>query len=60
LIRQPVKDVRIIGRNTQGVRLIRLEEGDQIADITTVPHEEDVDESGDDAPQADTNQLDLL
>ena len=60
LIRQPVKDVRIIGRNTQGVRLIRLEEGDQIADITTVPHEEDVDESGDDAPQADTQQLDLL
>jgi len=60
LIRQPVKDVRIIGRNTQGVRLIRLEEGDQIADITTVPHEEDVDESGDDAPQADSQQLDLL
>jgi DNA gyrase subunit A len=60
LIRQPVKDVRIIGRNTQGVRLIRLEEGDQIADITTVPHEEDVDESGEDAPQADSQQLDLL
>ena len=60
LIRQPVKDVRIIGRNTQGVRLIRLEEGDQIADITTVPHEEDVVESGDDAPQADSQQLDLL
>jgi DNA gyrase subunit A len=51
LIRQPVKDVRIIGRNTQGVRLIRLEEGDQIADITTVPHEEDVEEPGDDAPE---------
>lgn len=60
LIRQPVKDVRIIGRNTQGVRLIRLEEGDQIADITTVPHEEDVEEPGDDAPQTDTEQLDLL
>jgi len=59
LIRQPVKDVRIIGRNTQGVRLIRLEDGDQIADITTVPHEED-EESGDDAPQADNQQLDLL
>jgi DNA gyrase subunit A len=50
----------IIGRNTQGVRLIRLEEGDQIADITTVPHEEDVEEPGDDAPEADTQQLDLL
>ena len=60
LIRQPVKDVRIIGRNTQGVRLIRLEEGDQIADITTVPHEEDVEGPGDDAPQTDNQQLDLL
>ncbi|MBM4150835.1 MAG: DNA gyrase subunit A [Ignavibacteria bacterium] len=60
LIRQPVKDVRIIGRNTQGVRLIRLEEGDQIADITTVPHEEDdysAEEGG--APDS-TQQLDLL
>jgi DNA gyrase subunit A len=41
LIRQPVKDIRVIGRNTQGVRLIRLEEGDSIADITAVAHEED-------------------
>ena len=45
LIRQQIKDIRIIGRNTQGVRLIRLEEGDKIADITTVPHEEDEDET---------------
>jgi DNA gyrase subunit A len=41
LIRQPVKDIRTIGRNTQGVKLIRLEEGDQIADITTVTRDED-------------------
>lgn len=41
LIRQPVKDIRTIGRNTQGVRLIRLDEGDTIADITAVAHEED-------------------
>jgi len=60
LIRQPVKDVRIIGRNTQGVRLIRLEEGDHIADITTVPHEDDVEDASDDAPTTDTQQLDLL
>ena len=60
LIRQPVKDVRIIGRNTQGVRLIRLEEGDQIADITTVPHEEDDDSSEDGATPDSTQQLDLL
>lgn len=60
LIRQPVKDVRIIGRNTQGVRLIRLEEGDQIADITTVPHEEDVEDGGEDIPPTDSQQLDLI
>lgn len=41
LIRQQVKDIRSLGRNTQGVRLIRLEEGDEIADITTVTREED-------------------
>jgi DNA gyrase subunit A len=43
LIRQPVRDIRLLGRNAQGVKLIRLEEGDQIADITTVTREEDED-----------------
>ncbi len=49
LIRQPVKDIRIIGRNTQGVRLIRLDQGDTIADITTVQR----DENGDDIESLD-------
>jgi DNA gyrase subunit A len=40
LIRQPVKDIRTIGRNTQGVKLIRLDDGDTIADITVVSREE--------------------
>lgn len=41
LIRQSVKHIRTIGRNTQGVRLIRLDEGDRIADITTVNRDDD-------------------
>lgn len=41
-IRQGVKDIRVMGRNTQGVRVIRLNEGDSIADIAkVVPEEED-------------------
>jgi len=40
LIRQQISDIRVIGRNTQGVRLIRLDQGDSIADITTVSHVE--------------------
>lgn len=42
VIRQSVKDLRVMGRNTQGVRVIRLNEGDSIADIArVVPEDED-------------------
>jgi len=40
VIRQGVELIRTIGRATQGVRLIRLDEGDSIADITKVVREE--------------------
>ncbi|MFQ5632731.1 MAG: DNA gyrase C-terminal beta-propeller domain-containing protein, partial [bacterium] len=36
IIRQNVASISIIGRNTQGVRLIRLDDGDTIADVTRV------------------------
>jgi DNA gyrase subunit A len=36
VIRQSVKDIRVMGRNTQGVRVIRLGERDTIADIAKV------------------------
>ena len=39
IIRQPVKGISILGRNTQGVRLIRLDEGDRIADVARVVKE---------------------
>ncbi|OGS03878.1 MAG: DNA gyrase subunit A [Elusimicrobia bacterium RIFOXYA2_FULL_47_53] len=41
-IRQPVKDISIIGRNAQGVRLLRLDEADKLACIATVAKEEEV------------------
>ncbi|MFZ5946441.1 MAG: DNA gyrase subunit A [Stygiobacter sp.] len=41
VIRQAVKELRVMGRNTQGVRLIRLNEDDAIADIARVIPEED-------------------
>lgn len=43
MIRQGVSEIRAIGRATQGVRLIRLEEGDRVAAITRIV-EEDKDE----------------
>jgi DNA gyrase subunit A len=36
-IRLAVRGVRVMGRNTQGVRLINLRDGDQIAAATQVP-----------------------
>ena len=44
MIRMPIDDIRVIGRNTQGVRLINLEEGDKVVSATTVEPE---DEGGD-------------
>jgi len=36
LVRTPVKDISIVGRNTQGVRLIRLEDGDQLSGLERI------------------------
>jgi DNA gyrase subunit A len=33
LIRTPVASVRVVGRNTQGVRVIRLEENERVVDV---------------------------
>ncbi len=41
LIRQSIENIRTIGRNTQGVKLIRLDSSDTIADITTIQDDED-------------------
>lgn len=41
MIRQSVKDIRTIGRNTQGVRLLRLDEGSSISSITRVMEKND-------------------
>ena len=41
VIRQSVKELRVMGRNTQGVRLIRLNEDDSIADIARVISEDE-------------------
>ena len=46
VIRQSVKDIRIMGRNTQGVRVIRLNDGDAIADIAKVIPEDEVEVNG--------------
>lgn len=46
-VRSPVKDIRVIGRTTQGVRLINLAEGDKLVGISRVINTRDgEDDSG--------------
>ena len=40
IIRLEANDIRAAGRSTQGVRVVRLEEGDQIAAACLIPEEE--------------------
>ncbi|MBM4157349.1 MAG: DNA gyrase subunit A [Ignavibacteria bacterium] len=40
LIRQKVKDIRVMGRNAQGVRLIRLDENDTISAVARIAEED--------------------
>lgn len=44
MIRQHVSDLRVMGRNTQGVRLIRLDGADTISAVASVVGDEDVEE----------------
>ncbi|GAB3883693.1 DNA gyrase subunit A [Spirosoma agri] len=51
-IRTPVNAISVIGRNTQGVRLISLRDGDAISSVTKIKHEE-VDE----VPPAESDEI---
>ncbi len=41
ILRQQMQDISVTGRNTQGVRLIRLKGGDKVADVARVVREEE-------------------
>ena len=44
IIRLRIKDIRVIGRNTQGVRLIELEEGERVVSVARLAEREEEDE----------------
>lgn len=45
IMRMPVSQVNVIGRNTQGVRLMRVDEGTKVVSIAVAPHSEEEDEA---------------
>ena len=51
IIRMPMDTLRVIGRNTQGVRLINLEEYELVAGLSILAREEEVDEDNGENPE---------
>lgn len=60
VIRQSMSAIRTIGRNTQGVKLIRLGSNDSIADIASVSSDLDDDDSEKQEPDNEGMQESLL
>ena len=45
VIRSPISQVRICGRNSSGVKIINLKEGESVSSFTILPHEESNEEN---------------
>lgn len=43
-IRMKVEDIRVMGRATQGVKVIRLDDDDDIADVAVMPAEDEIED----------------
>jgi len=52
IIRLRIKDIRVIGRNTQGVHLIDLEEGERVVSLARVAEKEEEEEEQDNSDPA--------
>ena len=50
MIRMPVAGIRVIGRNTQGVKVMNLDSGDLIVDVARVVKEEGAEDAEAAAP----------
>ncbi len=57
VIRIPVVDLRVMGRATQGVRLINLKEGDEIAAVAKVEVYDEIEEEQEDIEQDDNKDV---
>jgi DNA gyrase subunit A len=58
-----VDGIRVIGRNTQGVRVMNLEDGDSVVDVARVIKEEEGGEeepTGDETPVVGQGELEGL
>ena len=58
-IRMAVEDLRVMGRATQGVKLINIKDGDSIAAVAKVIHEKEEDQHDEELESSDENNTNL-
>jgi DNA gyrase subunit A len=58
VIRLRAHEIRVIGRNTQGVRLIELEEGERLAAVARLAEREEEADTGEPAPATEASSAD--
>ena len=58
-IRMAVEDLRVMGRATQGVKLINIKDGDSIAAVAKVIHEKEEDQHDEELVSSDENNTNL-
>ena len=56
-IRMAVEDLRVMGRATQGVKLINIKDGDSIAAVAKVIHEKDEDQHDEELESTEQNRI---
>ena len=56
-IRMAVEDLRVMGRATQGVKLINIKDGDSIAAVAKVIHEKDEEEKENESNELDKSNI---
>jgi DNA gyrase subunit A len=56
IIRLKVADISVIGRNTQGVKLIEIAEGEKVVAVAKVIEEQRIQKTGDSRQKQDVNQ----
>ena len=55
-IRSKVSEIRIMGRSTQGVRIIRLDQSDSIADVAVIAEDTESDQNAEENEQNENDQ----
>ncbi len=60
IIRTPVKGISVIGRNTQGVKIMNLDENDKLSNVATIINDEDPEQIKEEFKPSETSIIEVI